>query len=92
MVRDADIVRESVGVRVTETVLDTLSVMDTLGENDPDGQCVTDSVSDGDCELDRHRDTVFVSDAMDGDGDGVPRLGAQNGPMLNVARCVPSME
>ena len=29
---------------------------------------------------------------MDGDGDSVDPAGAQNGPMLNVARCVPARD
>ena len=37
--------------------------------------------------------TVRVGDcAGEGVGDTVPPAGAQNGPTLNVARCVPAIE
>ena len=54
----------------------------------------TESVCEVEDEIvtERHCVTVPVRDAMDGDGDGVDPAGAQNGPMLNVARCVPSRD
>ena len=41
---------------------------------------------------DRHSVALPDSDAIVADAEGVDPAGAQNGPMLNVARCVPSTE
>ena len=93
-------------VRVTDTVSDSVTVPDgdivTLWLCDcdsvPDGDkdCVTDTVGDTDSDVDtvtdRHCVTEPVSVAIVGDADSVDPAGAQNGPMLNVARCVPSTE
>jgi hypothetical protein len=67
-------------VAVTDTVIDCVRVTD--GDTDK----VTDGVPD------RHSVELPDSDAIVADALGVSLLGAQNGPMLNVARCVPSIE
>ena len=83
------------GDRVADRVKDVVVDTESVGESDCDSDGVPDrdGVKDTVDEIvtDRHCVTVPVSDAMDGDGDGVDPAGAQNGPMLNVARCVPSM-
>ena len=69
---------------------------DNLAFTDPDGVRVEDAVDDGQCDTvaDTVRDTqvVLVRVATDGDELGVLPAGAQNGPMLIVARCVPAMD
>ena len=67
-------------------------------DGDPEGDCESDCDADSDTEadgegvLDKHSDEEAENDATDGDGVFVDPAGSQNGPMLNVARCVPSME
>ena len=106
LVRDVLSVREVVGDGVceseddsdgeTEAVTDCVrdTVCDSELESVCDGHCedVLEVVPDIEVLKDDVRLPVPVSDAMDGDGDGVDPAGAQNGPMLNVARCVPSMD
>jgi len=61
-----------------------------VGDKEPHGDTVTLSVAD--VEPDRHSVALPDSDTIVADAVGVSRFGAQNGPMLYVARCVPSIE
>ena len=64
------------------------NVVDTVAEGDCD--CVTDSVSEMESdsvgEPEKHSVAEPDHDTTDGDADRVDPAGAQNGPMLNVAR------
>ena len=64
------------------------SVGDVLNDEHTDAVrlCDTDDVADG------QRETEPESDATVADAVGVDPAGAQSGPMLNVARCVPSSD
>ena len=78
---------------VTDTVRETVCVTDTVSEDVADGHGVTPPDTVSDVVADRHSVALPDSDAkIVADAVGVDPAGAQNGPMLNVARCVPSME
>ena len=68
----------------------------TSGELDDDSECDADTdceaEDEGEGALEELSDPEAESDATDGEAVGVDPAGSQNGPMLNVARCVPSME
>ena len=85
-------------LRVTESVCEGDDDAHVEGESVPvrDNDVVTDSVDDAESDdvmvTDRHCVTEPVSVAIVGDADSVDPAGAQNGPMLNVARCVPASD
>ena len=66
------------------------TVTDGLREGDIDVVGVEQNVLEED--PDKHSVAVPDSDAIVADAVGVDPAGAQNGPMLYVARCVPSIE
>ena len=74
----------------------TVSVIDVVGVGVPQPETVrdTDEHVDGvsDTVDERHSVVLPDSDAIVADAVGVDPAGAQNGPMLYVARCVPSIE
>ena len=63
-----------------------------MGDCDDELLCAAVPNDDADVDADRHSVAVPDSDAIVADAEGVSRLGAQNGPILNVARCVPSID
>ena len=77
-------VAESAPVAVARSVADAATEKHVVAESD--AARVADAVADG------QRETEPESDATVADAVSVDPAGAQSGPMLNVARCVPPSE
>ena len=86
----------------TDAVIDTeglrekeeqgVGVPQRVAEGVEDKQSVALPDSDDTGVADKHSVALPDSDAIVADAVGVDPAGAQNGPMLNVARCVPSID
>ena len=96
--RDSDGVAETHNVIVADVDTDAVEVSVSEGDVVPHGDSDGDRVLEGDRETDsvNEIDSIGVRepdrDARDGDVVGVDPAGAQNGPMLNVERCVPARD
>ena len=75
-----------------ESPVATVAVIDTEGDRDTVESAELEPTSDEDVDPERHSVALPDSDAIVADAEGVSRLGAQNGPMLNVGLCVPSID